>query len=119
MKVVRPFALGHELKRAKHPHQLRSTKVSVAVETGVDFLRKVLRALKPDGIAVTVEFVPSHDRLTSMFRATFALAVLVLATEVDACTFARLEEMFQRAGFWQSTLRALEPGAQHAAISRK
>ena len=68
---------------------------------------------------MTVEFVPSHDRLTPMFRGTFALAVLVLMTEGDACTFARLEEMFQRAGFWQSTLRALEPSAQHAAISRK
>jgi hypothetical protein len=93
--------------------------VSVAGETCVDFLRKVLRALKPDGIAVTVAFVPSHDRLTPMFRATFALAVLVLTTEGGACTFARLEELLQRAGSWQSTRRALEPSDQHAAISRK
>ena len=68
---------------------------------------------------MTVEFVPSHDRLTPMFRGTFASAVLVLTTEGAACTFARLEEMFQRPGFWQSTLRALEASTQHAAISRK
>ena len=66
-----------------------------------------------------MEFVPSHDRLTPMFRATLALAVLVLTTEGGACSFARLEEMFQRAGSWQSPLRALDPSAQHAAISRK
>ena len=33
--------------------------------------------------------------------------------------FARLEEMFHRARCWQGTLRALEPSAQQAAISRK
>jgi hypothetical protein len=76
------------LKLARHPHQSRPSEVSVAVETCVAFLRKVLRALKPDGIAVTVEFVPSQDRLTPMFRDTFALAVLVLTTEGDACTYA-------------------------------
>jgi hypothetical protein len=66
---------------------------------------------------VTVEFVPSHERLTPMFRA--ALAVLALTTEGGACSVARLAEMFQRARSWQSPLRALDPSAQHAAISRK
>ena len=91
-------------------------KVSVAVKTCVDFFRKVLRG--QSGVAVTVEFVLSQDRPTPMLRATFALAVPV-TTKGDACTFARLKEMFRRAGFWQSTLRALEPSAQHTAISRK
>lgn len=118
MKVVRPFALRHELKRARHPHQSRSNKVSVAVKTCVDFLPKV-PSRSQGGVALTVEFVLSEDRPTPMLRATFALAVLVLTTKGDACTFAQLKEMFRRAGFWQSTLRALEPSAQHTAISRK
>lgn len=50
------------------------------------------------GVAVTVEFVLSQDRPTPMLRATFALAVLVLTTKRDPCTFARLKEMFRRAG---------------------
>ena len=45
------------------------------------------------GVAVTVEFVLSEDRLTPMFRATFALAVPVLTTKGDACTFAPLKEI--------------------------
>ena len=68
---------------------------------------------------MTVEFLPSHERLTPMFRATLALAVLVPTTEGGARSVARLDEMFQRAGSWQSPLRALDPSAQHAAISRK
>jgi hypothetical protein len=50
------------------------------------------------GVAVTVEFVLSQDRPTPMLPATFALAVLVLTTKGDACTFARLKEMLRRAG---------------------
>ncbi len=58
-----------------------------------------LRRLPPhpsrsqSGVAVTVEFVLSEDRLTPMFRATFALAVPVLTTKDDACTFAPLKEI--------------------------
>ena len=83
------------------------------------FVRQGIRAFKPEGIAVTMEFVPSHDRLTPMFRATLTLAVLVPTTEGGARSVARLEEMFQRAGSWQSPLRAPDPGAQHAATCRK
>ena len=68
---------------------------------------------------MAVELVLGQDRPTPMLRPTFDLAVLVLTTKGDACTFVRLKEMFQRSGFWQSVLRALEPYGQHTGISRK
>lgn len=60
------------------------------------------------GVAVTVEFVLSEDRPTAMLRATFALAVLVLTTKGDACTFARLKEI----------VRARRVRAEHVAGAR-
>jgi 2-polyprenyl-3-methyl-5-hydroxy-6-metoxy-1,4-benzoquinol methylase len=85
----------------------------------VGFLRKVNRALKPDGIALTVEFVPNEDRVSPPFPAAFALSMLVLTAEGDAYTFAQLDDMLKQAGFARNALHALEPTAQHAVVSRK
>ncbi len=85
----------------------------------VTMLKKVNRALKPDGVAVTVEFVPDEDRLAPKFPATFALSMLALTSEGDAYTFAELEDMLKRAGFTHNAQHALEPTAQHAVVSRK
>lgn len=89
------------------------------VEACVGFLRKVRGALKPDGVAVTVEFVPEEDHLSPPFPATFALAMLVVTAEGDAYTFRDLEAMLSRAGFSRSTFHSLEPSAQSAIISYK
>ena len=85
----------------------------------VSFLRKVNRALKPDGIAVTVEFVPNADRVSPPFPATFAMSMLALTAEGDAYPFAQLDAMLKQAGFARNTAHALEPTAHHAVISRK
>jgi 2-polyprenyl-3-methyl-5-hydroxy-6-metoxy-1,4-benzoquinol methylase len=89
------------------------------VETCTAFLRRVHKALKPGGLALTVEFVPNEDRLSPPFPATFALAMLVATADGDAFTFAELDRMFRNAGFSRNTLHALEPSAQQAILSHK
>jgi SAM-dependent methyltransferase len=85
----------------------------------VSFLRKVHRALKPDGIVLTVEFVPNEDRVSPPFPANFALSMLALTAEGDAYTFSQLDDMLKQAGFTRNTLHALEATAQHAIVSAK
>jgi SAM-dependent methyltransferase len=85
----------------------------------VSFLRKAHRALNPDGIAVTVEFVPNEDRVSPPFPANFAISMLALTAEGDAYTFTQLDDMLKQAGFARNTLHALEPTAQHAVVSRR
>lgn len=89
------------------------------MEACTGFLRRVYQALAPDGLALTVEFVPDEDRLSPPFPATFALAMLVATAEGDAYTFAELDRMFRAAGFTRNTLQALEPGPQQAVLSYK
>ena len=88
-------------------------------EACVRFLRKVHAALKPDGIALTIEFVPNEDRVSPPFPANFALSMLALTAEGDAYTFAQLDGMLKQAGFSRNTLKALEPTAQAAILSRR
>jgi len=84
-----------------------------------EFLRKVRSALKPDGIALTVEFVPNEDRVSPPFPATFAMAMLVATAQGDAYTWAQLDAMFRGAGFSHNALHALTPSPEHAIVSRK
>jgi len=88
-------------------------------EACVRFLRKVHAALKPDGIAVTIEFVPNEDRVSPPFPANFALSMLALTAEGDAYTFAQLDDMLKQAGFSRNALSPLAPTAQHALVSAK
>lgn len=89
-----------------------------SVERCVGFLKRVHRALKPDGMALTVEFVPDEDRVAPPFPATFAMAMLVATAEGDAYTWSQLDEMFKRAGFARNSMHALAPSAEHAIVSR-
>lgn len=85
----------------------------------VRFLRRVHAALAPDGVAVTVEFVPNPDRVSPPFPAMFALSMLAHTGAGDAYTFAELDDMLRQAGFTHSTVHSLEPTAQQAIVSRK
>jgi 2-polyprenyl-3-methyl-5-hydroxy-6-metoxy-1,4-benzoquinol methylase len=87
------------------------------VDRCVEFLRRVQRALKPDGIALTVEFVPDEERVSPPFPANFAMAMLVATEEGDAYTWSQLDGMFKRAGFRSSSLHPLAPSAEHAIVS--
>lgn len=82
-------------------------------------LGKVRRALKPSGLAVTLEFIPDEDRVTPTESAGIALTMLVSTSGGDAYTFSEYEEMFRRAGFSSSELHSLPPSFQRVVIAKK
>lgn len=69
------------------------------VPTCVGLLRKVRAALKPGGIAATLEFVPNEDRVSPSFAAMFAMTMLSTTPSGDAYTYRELERMHVEAGF--------------------
>jgi 2-polyprenyl-3-methyl-5-hydroxy-6-metoxy-1,4-benzoquinol methylase len=88
-------------------------------ETNESLLRKVHRALKPGGRAVTVEFVPNEDRLTPAIPAEFSLVMLASTPDGDAYTFSELESMCRNAGFRSVELHEIPPSPQRVAIAIK
>jgi predicted nicotinamide N-methyase len=72
-------------------------------ETCEQLLRKVRAALKDEGKAVTLEFVPNEDRVSPAGAAMFSLVMLGSTPRGDAYTFPELERMFKNAGFKSST----------------
>jgi 2-polyprenyl-3-methyl-5-hydroxy-6-metoxy-1,4-benzoquinol methylase len=62
-------------------------------------LKKVRTALKPGGIAATLEFVPNDDRVSPPMAAAFSLLMLASTAAGDAYTFRELEAMHRDAGF--------------------
>ena len=87
--------------------------------TNEKLLRKVHAALKPDGRAVTLEFVPNDDRISPPETAGFSLVMLAGTKAGDAYTFAELDKMLTNAGFKRSTIHPLPPGFQQVVVSEK
>jgi hypothetical protein len=81
-------------------------------------LRKVHAALKPDGRAITLEFVPNEDRVSPPVPAAFSLMMLAGTPAGDAYTFLELNRMFRNAGFSGSQSHSM-PGPQTVIVSRK
>jgi 2-polyprenyl-3-methyl-5-hydroxy-6-metoxy-1,4-benzoquinol methylase len=81
-------------------------------------LRKVHAALKPDGRAVTLEFVPNPDRISPPVAAAFSLMMLGSTPSGDAYTFSELESMFRNAGFSGSQAHPM-PGPETAIVSNR
>jgi hypothetical protein len=67
--------------------------------TRVGLLKKVRAALKPGGLAATLEFVPNEDRVSPPMSAAFSLTMLATTAAGDAYTFRELEQMYVEAGF--------------------
>ena len=82
-------------------------------------MRKVHGALKPEGVAVTLEFVPNDDRVTPPEVATFSMIMLGTTEEGDAYTFAEYQAMFQNSGFAHNKMYPLEGSAQSVIVSRR
>lgn len=80
-------------------------------------LDRVARSLQPGGLAVTLEFVPSEDRVTPPAPATFALTMLATTAAGDAYTFSEYQSMFRNAGFSSSTLHPIPESPQSVIIS--
>ncbi|MEP6706639.1 MAG: class I SAM-dependent methyltransferase [Pyrinomonadaceae bacterium] len=89
------------------------------VPTCETLLRKVHGALKDEGRAVTLEFVPNSDRVSPPQAAAFSMMMLGATPGGDAYTFAELDGMFQNAGFARNELHELPPTIQRVVISHK
>jgi 2-polyprenyl-3-methyl-5-hydroxy-6-metoxy-1,4-benzoquinol methylase len=85
-------------------------------ETCVGLLKKVHAALKPRGLAVTLEFVPNEDRVSPPVPAAFSLTMLASTVSGDAYTFRELSEMLRKAGFGEATAHAI-PMSPHTLVT--
>ncbi|HKV05178.1 MAG TPA: class I SAM-dependent methyltransferase [Candidatus Acidoferrales bacterium] len=81
-------------------------------------LRKVRGALAPDGLVVTLDFVPNEDRVTPPRAAAFAMTMLGTTPSGDAYTFSEYQRMFQRAGFSSNELRPVLVSGHSLILSR-
>jgi hypothetical protein len=69
------------------------------IPTCVSLLTKVRAALKPGGLAASLEFVPNDDRVSPQMAAGFSLTMLVSTASGDAYTYSQLQQMHLDAGF--------------------
>lgn len=67
--------------------------------TCVGLLKKVHRALKPGGRAVTLDFVPNEDRVSPPMPAEFAITMLATTPSGDVYPLSELTQMYHEAGF--------------------
>ena len=81
-------------------------------------MRKVHAALRPGGVAITLEFVPDEDRVAPPSQAHFALTMLTTTASGDAYTWSEYQEMFSNAGFAENRIRRIET-EQSVIISTK
>ena len=88
-------------------------------ETCTTFMKKVNAALKPDGKAITLEFIPNDDRVSPPGEALFSLVMLAATPAGDAYTFAQIKQMCEDAGFSKNEHVPLPPTPQHLVISSK
>jgi len=89
------------------------------VPTCERLMRRVHAALKPDGKAITLEFVPNEDRVSPPTAAAFSLIMLANTDAGDAYTYSEYEKMFRNAGFAKSTLHPVPDMPQQVIVSEK
>ncbi|HEY7351805.1 MAG TPA: class I SAM-dependent methyltransferase [Terriglobales bacterium] len=82
-------------------------------------MRRIHAALKPEGKAITVDFVPNEDRVTPPTAARFALVMLASTDAGDTYTLSEYEKMFQNAGFASTTLHAVPGMPNQVLVSQK
>jgi len=85
----------------------------------VQLMRRVHQALKLEGQAITLEFVPNEDRVSPPVEAGFSLLMLVGTDAGDAYTFAEYEAMFASAGFAKTSLHRMTTMPQEVLVSEK
>jgi ubiquinone/menaquinone biosynthesis C-methylase UbiE len=82
-------------------------------------MRKVHGALHPDGVVVTLEFVPAEDRISPPEPAAFAMMMLATTAEGDAYTFAEYDAMYRNSGFSRNEMHRLEGAPEAIIVSRR
>jgi SAM-dependent methyltransferase len=86
--------------------------------TCIGLLQKAHAALKPDGCAATLEFVPNEDRVSPPIAAGFSLTMLASTVSGDAYTFRELEAMYREAGFGGITAHPIPHSAHTVVMGR-
>lgn len=86
--------------------------------TNVSLLKKVHAALKPGGVAATLEFVPNDDRVSPPQAASFALTMLGSTPSGDAYTLKELAAMYEEAGFHNVTGHPIPMSPQTVVLGR-
>jgi ubiquinone/menaquinone biosynthesis C-methylase UbiE len=81
-------------------------------------LRKIHRALAPNGRAVILEFVPNEDRISPPQTALFSLIMLTGTPGGDAYTFPEYERMCRNAGFSSVEMRDLPPSFSRVILAQ-
>jgi precorrin-6B methylase 2 len=71
-------------------------------------MSKVRDALRPGGVAITLEFVPNEDRVSPRSAAHFPLTMLVTTPAGDAYTWSEYQDIFNKAGFASNAIHTLE-----------
>lgn len=86
--------------------------------TCVSLFRKVAACLRPNGLAITLEFIPNEDRVTPPNSAGFAFMMLGTTPAGDAYTFAEYQAMAREAGLLRNDLHPVPQSPQHVILSR-
>jgi 2-polyprenyl-3-methyl-5-hydroxy-6-metoxy-1,4-benzoquinol methylase len=87
-------------------------------EVNETLLRKIRKATKPGGRAVTLEFIPNEDRVTPAGAGAFSMMMLVSTDEGDAYTQAEYEKMLRNTGFPNTERHQLPGGIQSVLVSQ-
>jgi 2-polyprenyl-3-methyl-5-hydroxy-6-metoxy-1,4-benzoquinol methylase len=87
--------------------------------TCVTLLKKVHAALRPGGMAVTLEFSPDEERLNPALSGAFALVMLATTPAGDAYTVTEITGMYEEAGFVGTKSETVPMGMQQAFIGTK
>ena len=86
--------------------------------TCTTLLKKVHAALRPGGLAATLEFVPDPCRTRPAAAAGFAMTMLTTTASGDAYTLPELSSMYSDAGFSNITGHAIPMSPQTVILGR-
>ena len=86
--------------------------------TNTSLLKRVHSALKPSGVAATLEFVPNDDRVSPPQSASFAMTMLGSTPSGDAYTLKELTAMYEEAGFHNVTGHPILMSPQTVVLGR-
>jgi len=81
-------------------------------------LKKLRGCLRPDGVVLTLDFVPDENRISPPTPVMFALTMLMTTDSGDAYTFSEYQRMFESAGFPSNEQVDVPQSPSHLIISR-
>jgi 2-polyprenyl-3-methyl-5-hydroxy-6-metoxy-1,4-benzoquinol methylase len=86
--------------------------------TNTTLLRKIRKSLAPNGLVMTMDWVPNPDRISPARAASFSMMMLGMTVGGDAYTLADYEQMFRDAGFSSTVLHTTTVRGHSLLFSR-